>query len=91
MSVNWDDVAGHLDAFARRSRDDLLDEGQKATVARLGQNIRAGRRAVLLADEVGMGKTRIAVALIALCRICPRRSKKLPQPATHMPPCLHGF
>lgn len=74
MSVDWNIVADRLDAFAADSPDELLDQGQKATVGLLAQRIRAGNKAVLLADEVGMGKTRIAVALIEAVRAADGRS-----------------
>lgn len=75
--MDWSKVAETLDSFARDAsdlQDGLLDMGQRATVAELARRIRAGQRAALLADEVGMGKTRIAVALIEAVRRAGGRS-----------------
>ncbi|WP_347917126.1 DEAD/DEAH box helicase [Paracoccus marcusii] len=74
MSMDWEKVAHHLCSIAANSDDHLLDTGQKATVHELSRRIRAGRRSVLLADEVGMGKTRIAGALIHAVRLAGGRS-----------------
>lgn len=71
--MNWSQVAKTLDSYALEPSD-LLDEGQRATLAELARRIRAGQRAALLADEVGMGKTRIAVALIETVRRAGGRS-----------------
>lgn len=67
MTLDWSKVAETLESYADEASD-LLDEGQRATLAELARRIRAGQRAALLADEVGMGKTRIAVALIEAVR-----------------------
>ena len=56
--VDWNEVASILDRIAGTSDDTLLDHGQKASVTELACRIRAGQRSALLADEVGMGKTR---------------------------------
>ncbi|RWR32593.1 helicase [Sinirhodobacter populi] len=72
--VDWDKVASILDRIAGESADTLLDHGQKASVIELAFRIRAGRRSALLADEVGMGKTRIAAALIEAVREAGGRS-----------------
>lgn len=80
MNFNgWIDVAGRLDHFAAhppKGADgvSLLDQGQCASLAELSRRIRTGRRKALLADEVGMGKTRIAVALIEAVRQAGGRS-----------------
>ena len=66
--LNWDKAAQILKAQAKIAPTDLLDDGQRASVAELAQRIVAGTRGVLLADEVGMGKTRIACALIEAVR-----------------------
>ena len=71
--MDWSQVAETLDNYAREPSD-LLDEGQRATLAELARRIRAGQRAALLADEVGMGKTRIAVVLIEAVRRAGGRS-----------------
>lgn len=65
--MDWSKVAETLESQARNASD-LLDKGQRATLTELARRIRAGQRAALLADEVGMGKTRIAVALIEAVR-----------------------
>ena len=66
--LDWDRVAQILHAQAKAAPPDLLDDGQRASVAELARRIGAGTRGVLLADEVGMGKTRIACALIGAVR-----------------------
>jgi superfamily II DNA or RNA helicase len=68
MTMDWHKVAEGLEYFVRHSPDDLLDHGQRATVTELARRISSGQRAALLADEVGMGKTRIAVALVEAVR-----------------------
>ncbi|MBT9386905.1 helicase [Pseudooceanicola sp. CBS1P-1] len=73
MSVDWIKVAKVLERQAGtspkgRGGEALLDEGQRASLTELARRIRAGRRMALIADEVGMGKTRIAVALIQAVR-----------------------
>lgn len=73
MTLDWSKVAETLESYADEASD-LLDEGQRATLAELARRIRAGQRAALLADEVGMGKTRIAVALIEAVRRAGGRS-----------------
>lgn len=66
--MKWAKAADFLDQLSSQQTDDLLDAGQRASVAELASRIRSGQRAALLADEVGMGKTRIAVALITAVR-----------------------
>lgn len=73
MTLDWSKVAETLESYADEASD-LLDDGQRATLAELARRIRAGQRAALLADEVGMGKTRIAVALIEAVRHAGGRS-----------------
>lgn len=75
----WEHVAEILDSRAAEaeSLDDenaLLDEGQRASIRVIAERLRDGRRALLIADEVGMGKTRIAVALIDAVRRCGGRA-----------------
>lgn len=74
--VDWNKVADNLKKLANDSATDpdLLDAGQCAAVAELAERIKAGERAALLADEVGMGKTRIAAALIEAVRKAGGRS-----------------
>jgi superfamily II DNA or RNA helicase len=69
-TVDWEQVADNLDDFSKNpprneKNAHLLDESQRASLAELANRIRAGKRMALIADEVGMGKTRIAAALIA--------------------------
>ena len=71
----WRCVAEQLEARvaeAERQSDKeaLLDEGQRASVRVIAERLCSGHRAILVADEVGMGKTRIAVALIDAVRRC---------------------
>lgn len=68
-NVDWNAVAITLRAYAKEPPVDglgqeLLDCGQRRALARLSCRVRRGARMTLLADEVGMGKTRIAVALV---------------------------
>ena len=80
----WGRVAEILDARAAEAEglnDEraLLDEGQCASIRVIAERLRDGRRALLIADEVGMGKTRIAVALIdAVCRCGGRAAIVMP-------------
>jgi len=66
--MDWMKAAEYLDQFSSQETNERLDAGQRASVAELAARIRSGQRAALLADEVGMGKTRIAVALISAVR-----------------------
>ncbi|WP_313607817.1 DEAD/DEAH box helicase [Rhizobium sp.] len=66
--VDWKSVADFLSCIAVESEETLLDEGQRASVMELARRIGKGQRSALLADEVGMGKTRIAAALIHAVR-----------------------
>lgn len=66
--MDWIVAADYLEQLASQQTDEKLDAGQRASVAQLAARIRSGQRAALLADEVGMGKTRIAVALISAVR-----------------------
>jgi len=75
----WNRVAEVLDESASKAEsldnaDALLDEGQRTSIRVIAERLRDGRRALLVADEVGMGKTRIAVALIDAVRRCGGRS-----------------
>lgn len=75
----WEAVADGLDAVAAQAEGlDVehaqLDEGQCASIRMIAQRMRGGRRALLIADEVGMGKTRIAAALISAVRSCGGRA-----------------
>lgn len=75
----WKDVATCLRQRVaaertRRHEDALLDEGQCASLSVLAERLEAGKRAFLLADEVGMGKTRIAAALIDAVKRCGGRA-----------------
>lgn len=71
--VNWNQVARTLDDFASiplrdEKNQPLLDESQRASLTELARRIKANKKMALIADEVGMGKTRIAAALIAAVR-----------------------
>lgn len=68
--LKWQKVADNLDRIVEEASagTDLLDHGQRASLSELARRIRGGLRMTLLADEVGMGKTRIAVALIEAVR-----------------------
>jgi len=66
--MDWVKAADFLDKLSSHAPDKLLDAGQRASVAELARRIISGPPAALLADEVGMGKTRIAVALITAVR-----------------------
>lgn len=75
----WNRVAAILDARAGEAdslnnENALLDEGQRASIHVIAERLRDERRALLLADEVGMGKTRIAVTLIDAVRQCGGRA-----------------
>ena len=75
----WSHVAEILDVRAAENDslndgDALLDEGQRASIRVIAERLRDGRRALLVADEVGMGKTRIAAALIDAVRQCGGRA-----------------
>lgn len=75
----WEAVADGLDAVAAQAEGlDVehaqLDEGQCASIRMIAQRVRGERRALLIADEVGMGKTRIAAALISAVRSCGGRA-----------------
>ncbi|MDR7225228.1 helicase-related protein [Aminobacter aminovorans] len=56
----WQAVATRLEGMAER-HDDYLNAGQRASLRYMAQ--RLPHSGLILADEVGMGKTRIAVAL----------------------------
>lgn len=75
----WGRVAEVLETRAAESEclhegNALLDEGQCASIRVIAERLRDGSRALLVADEVGMGKTRIAVALIDAVRRCSGRT-----------------
>ena len=68
MSVDWREVAKRLRSYARECGEEKLDAGQRASLVAIAARMDRGYRFTLLADEVGMGKTRIAAALIAAVR-----------------------
>jgi ERCC4-related helicase len=68
MSVDWREVAERLRSYARECGEEKLDAGQRASLVAIAARMDNGYRFTLLADEVGMGKTRIAAALIAAVR-----------------------
>lgn len=59
--LGWVEVARHLRIMASCSSafEPLLNDGQRASLAAIADRI--GTNGVIVADEVGMGKTRIAV------------------------------
>ncbi|GAB6967155.1 hypothetical protein JCM25156A_11920 [Komagataeibacter kakiaceti JCM 25156] len=71
--LGWDKVAGHLRAMADRSTNStsLINDGQRASLLAIADRI--GRNGVILADEVGMGKTRIAVFVANAVKQCAGR------------------
>lgn len=67
MKFSWLKVANALDEFARAPKwGDSVEptEGQRRAVAAISARVKGGKRSLLLADEVGMGKTLIAAVLI---------------------------
>lgn len=62
MTVDWKRVSQILAHQAADMQCEVLSEGQRAVTAWLAERI--GAHGVLVADEVGLGKTRIACALI---------------------------
>jgi hypothetical protein len=67
MSLNWIAVAAQLDTKAHAptwGAELTPTAGQRNTVAAIADRLRRGQRSLLLADEVGMGKTLIAGTLI---------------------------
>lgn len=60
----WDQVRKEIKRLLKATNDNVLDDGQKASLRAIQRRLKTGQRALLLADEVGMGKTRIAAALI---------------------------
>jgi len=67
VSVDWTGVADRLDDLAREeswSGQVVPRDGQRRALAAIAERLRRGQGALLLADEVGMGKTLIAAALI---------------------------
>lgn len=83
----WEAVARHLNAYADEqqaleadpaSGDSYLNAGQQASLRALAQ--RLPLNGVVIADEVGMGKTRIAVALARAVTFCGGRVAVLAPP-----------
>jgi superfamily II DNA or RNA helicase len=60
----WGQVRTEIKELLKAANDTVLDSGQKASLRAIQKRLNTGQRALLLADEVGMGKTRIAAALI---------------------------
>jgi hypothetical protein len=58
--AGWDEVAGHLMETASPSSPSasLLNDGQRASLTAIAARI--ARNGIVIADEVGMGKSRIA-------------------------------
>jgi hypothetical protein len=67
--VGWDRVAERLAARVVEAPPDRLDDGQRRSVAAIATRLTGGAenacRGVIVADEVGMGKTRVASAVVA--------------------------
>lgn len=61
MFQGWPAVAARLDELVQGSAADLLNDGQKWSLRKIAQ--RLPENGLVLADEVGMGKTRIACAV----------------------------
>jgi len=83
MTFNWAAVADQLDEQARAlhwGAGVIPTEGQRNTVAAIAVRLRAGQRSLLLADEVGMGKTLIAAALIKAVQAAGGRSAAILPP-----------
>ena len=81
MTFAWDAMAQHVGArIADRAAP--LDDGQRASLAWIADRI--GRHGVVLADEVGTGKTRIACVLVdAVVRAGGRAAVVVPQGLMH--------
>jgi superfamily II DNA or RNA helicase len=63
MTMQWTEVARRIDRWLDSAEaEPRLDAGQRASLAWIAQRI--GQHGVVLADEVGTGKTRIACALV---------------------------
>jgi hypothetical protein len=62
MAVDWNQVRDILARQIEQVKDEVLSEGQREVSAWLAKRI--DTHGVLIADEVGLGKTRIACALI---------------------------
>lgn len=70
---NWNMVSTRLRAIANsrespRDSDDWLNSGQRASLLAISSRIESN--GLIIADEVGMGKTRIAVALVKAVTEC---------------------
>jgi len=64
--MNWQDAGGLL---SRITNSDWLNQGQCNTLHALGERL-PRQNGCVIADEVGMGKTRIAVALAKTVKEC---------------------
>jgi len=62
MAVDWNQVKEILERQVLQVEDTVLSKGQREVSAWLAKKV--GVHGVLIADEVGLGKTRIACALI---------------------------
>jgi hypothetical protein len=85
MTIEWAAVAGHLEFFSERVNwggEIKPEEGQSRALRAIADRLRSGQRCLLLADEVGMGKTLIAAALIESVRLAGGRA------AVVIPPSL---
>ena len=66
----WQSVASELTKMAGKSAESVrtLNAGQRASLKAIADRI--VKNGVILADEVGMGKTRIAVFVAKSSKIC---------------------
>ena len=55
----WDEVSRDLKETSKNTENTRLNEGQRASLIAIAE--RLPQNGVIIADEVGMGKTRIAV------------------------------
>lgn len=76
--LGWDAVASDLLCRAADEQSTHLNNGQQAAVFAIAERI--PRNGILIADEVGMGKTRIAVELIHSVKRCGGRAAVLIPP-----------
>jgi hypothetical protein len=84
IKIDWGVVAGHLDFLSERANwggEIKPEEGQGRALRAIADRLRAGQRSLLLADEVGMGKTLIAAAFIESVRLAGGRAAVLIPPS----------
>lgn len=74
----WEAVSRSLIKMAQNDKSSWLNDGQRASVQAVAERI--PNNGVIIADEVGMGKTRIAVALARCVQQCGGRTAILIPP-----------